>query len=152
MAETAVFDAIEGLYQALAGSAALSAMQPAPCRVDNGFPDGGPQAPHHVWIPAEIDDWERDYQVSGLSALEETFRLRVYAMAFVRPTATWRDHRDPIVTLVDAIAKAVHDDPTLDGAVRLAVPGRASMGESFTEKFRTLDAVLWIDCEATVCP
>lgn len=153
MADTAVPGAMAALKAALDASMALDVLSQGKAHRDLGFPNGGPRPPYHVWVPAEIDDWRRDYELSGdpPSVVEEAFRLRVYAVAFVATDGTFADHLDEMAALVDGVIGAVHTDPLMGGAVRLAIASSGSVGESFTQQFRVLNTVVWVDCQAAVC-
>lgn len=153
MTATALPAAMSALHAALTSSTALKQLPQGPANVDNGFPNGGPVPPYHVWVPAEVDDWRREFDVSGdpPSVIDETFRLRIYTVAFVHTDGTFADYLDESTALIDAVHAAVHDDPTLDGAVRLAITSAGSIGESFTQHHRVVNAVVWVECQATVC-
>lgn len=150
---TAVPNAMTALTTALKASTALAQLPQGPAHVDNGHPNGNPQPPYHVWVPAEVDDWRRQFDLSGdpPSVIEETFRLRIYAVAFVPTDGTFATHIDQATALLDGVAKAVGSDPTLDGTVRLAITANGAMGERFTEHHRIFDSVVWVECQATVC-
>lgn len=153
MTATTVWAAMDGLKAALDASAELTAVG---CPVAMGFPRQGPQRPRQIWIPAEVDDLDTIAEISGQSgvgAFEETYQLRVYAVATVPASGTFAEWRDRLEELVDPIIAAVRADQQLGGAVHLATPGRVAMGESLSsETDRHLDAVIWIRVQAFVCP
>lgn len=149
---TTIWSAMDGLKDTIAASSTLQLLH---CPVDLGFPHGGPRSPHHVWIPAEVDDLDTISDLSGsggVGKFEEQYQLRVYMVATTRADRTFADHRDEIAQLVDATVDAVRADQQLGGAVHLATPGQLSVGESFADRStRHLNAVLWVRVHAFVC-
>lgn len=144
-----MFDAMIALDAALK---ARPLFRSSGVRVGVGFPPGGPQPDGEVWIPAEVDDLTRVYNVSGdFESFDETYGLRVYITVEVGGDGRFDEVLPTIRDLHAEVVRAVTVDPTLGGAVQLAVPARSNIAESYwtDSQSRTLDAVVFVDVQAT---
>lgn len=102
----------------------------------------------HIWVSGDVDTWEKDYVVSNLSVHDERYTLQVECLV-IRSANDYGTPRARMQTLLDDVISVVRSNPTLDGAVSLAVVERITMDEGVTEdKERAIGSTVFVRCEA----
>ena len=102
-----------------------------------------------VWISGEVDDWNQVYNVSGLTASDEDFVLRVHCVAST--AEGYVGTRNRAKSFLAAVSAIVAANPHISGTVTLAKITRLAMEEAVRDERR--HAVLitaYISCWTTL--
>lgn len=73
----------------------------------------------NVWVSGEVDDWNTDWQVSGLQAKDETFTLRV-SIVVQHLGTDYLPSRQRVQEIGELVEQAIAADHTLGGVCELA--------------------------------
>lgn len=101
-----------------------------------------------VWISGEVDSWNAEHRVSGLTARDETFELRIHVLA-TRLGGDYATIRSAIQTYAALVENALYADPTLGGSVMLATVRAQQLEESMVDERRRSGLLTYfVTCEA----
>lgn len=141
MVRSRLWAAQEALYDLLKASSGLADSQVtygAPLRFED----------ENIWVHGSVEDWNANYQVSGLTAKDESFTLRV-SIAVVRLGDEYLKPRDRVKALGEVVEDIIATHRTLGGTCELAVIERVVMEDSMTdERHRAVGITLYVKCRA----
>lgn len=99
-----------------------------------------------LWETEADEDW----RVLGARRRAERFRIHggIYAIRAGSSETVIRAARDRAVAILDELKDCLSDDPTIDGAVRVAALVRNRVDQSFSDQGRWCLIEFWVECES----
>ena len=102
----------------------------------------------NVWIDGEVEEWQAEWQVSGLGAKDETFGLKVVVLC-ARAALDYVTPRNAVRDLAVLVEDAIAADHTLGGTVELAATGTYRKEEALLDdQTRAVKLTLTVRCRA----
>lgn len=142
-------DALSNLADLLAARAAIdgNALEGVAVRSAAALrADASTREAIELWDTEADEDW----RVLGNRRRAEKYRLHggIYAIKAGNSETVIRAVRDRALAILNELKDTVSDDPTLDGAVRVAALVRSRIEQDFTDAGRWCLIEFWVECEA----